>query len=197
MKRYLLSVILLFIYITVFSSPVGAIFVPNQIFSNTEIFTLSALLDSNQISYYIFSDKAESCTGNGGYKIEPFTVLDSVNKYPMDFLILIGGAGVYNYLENVKLLDLIKEADKKGLLIGAISNAPLLLIKSEILKGRAIAITRNDVTEEIMLQTKTAYFADNVVVAGNIITSSESQYARNFAKVFIKKLNETFNPKGK
>jgi putative intracellular protease/amidase len=143
--------------------------------------------------YYVFSEKDDTCFGRSGYKILPFTVMDSVEDYPLDFLILNGGIGTYYYADNLRLREIIKRADSEKKIIVASNFAPILFMKDSMLQGRSINFVRNKITEDLEKKYKFKYLPGPVIVSENLITSPSSEFVRLYLNEFLKKYYETFS----
>jgi len=177
------------------ANPVGAIFVPQKQFDDVEFMITSHLLDSAGISYYVFSEKDDTCFGRDGFNLIPFTVIDSVSNYPLDFLIINGGLGIFYYFDNAKLHKIVSRADSAKNLIVASAFAPVLLMKSGVLRGRKINFVRNKITQDFMQRYNINYKSEPIVISENLITSPSTEFVRLYLREFIRNYNETFNPK--
>lgn len=190
----LILLLLLFISLCAYSNPVGAIFIPQNQFDDVEFLITTSILDSAGLTYYIFSEKNDTCFGRSGYKILPFTVLDSVKDYPLDFLILNGGIGTYYYADNLKLREIIERADSEKKIIVASNFAPILFMKDSVLQGRCINFVRNNITEDLVKKYNFKYLPGPVIVSENLITSPSSDFVRLYLNEFLKIYHETFSP---
>lgn len=189
----LIILLFLFICLSTYSNPVGAIFIPQNQFDDVEFLMTTSILDSAGLIYYVFSEKDDTCFGRSGYKILPFTVMDSVEDYPLDFLILNGGIGTYYYADNLRLREIIKRADSEKKIIVASNFAPILFMKDSMLQGRSINFVRNKITEDLEKKYKFKYLPGPVIVSENLITSPSSEFVRLYLNEFLKKYYETFS----
>ncbi|MGE3062835.1 MAG: DJ-1/PfpI family protein [bacterium] len=178
------------------SSPVGAVFIPQNQFDDVEFLITTGLLDSAGITYYVFSETSDTCFGATGFNTLPFTSLDSVSRYPMDFLILNGGIGISYTVDNNTLQDVIIKADSLKIPIVASNFAPILFMKSGILKGREINFVRNSTTQELVEKYNIKYKSEPIVISENLITSPSASYVRYYIKELIWRLDENARSKG-
>jgi protease I len=133
-------------------------------------------------------------TSSGAYKKVNTTaivdvVLDSVTYDDFDCIFLPGGSGPANLLAQFpKITTLISDANQFGILLSAICHGPLLLAKSDVIKGKQVT-GFPDIT--VTIQQHGGIFVEGkVVVDGNIITgnwpyfnSVATSTAENLAKI--------------
>ncbi|RAO78576.1 hypothetical protein DPC56_07420 [Methanothermobacter tenebrarum] len=117
--------------------------------------------------------------------------LKDIGQY--DALILIGGSGVYDRVTGKiddpnmeKVIELVKEANRQGKIIGGICAAPAILAKAGILNGKEATIYPG--LEYILTENGAKYVKRDVVVSGNIITAKNPNVADEFAKAIAEKL---------
>jgi protease I len=67
------------------------------------------------------------------------------------------------------LVQLVKDADSKGLVIAAICHAAQLLVEADILRGRKLTCVRSVITD--VRNAGGEYLDQEVVVDGNLVTS--------------------------
>ncbi|BDH79240.1 MAG TPA: hypothetical protein GXX31_02460 [Methanothermobacter sp.] len=112
-----------------------------------------------------------------------------------DALILIGGSGVYDRVTGKiddpnmeRVIEIVKEANRQGKIIGAICAAPAILAKAGILNGKEATIYPG--LEYILNENGAKYVKRDVVVSGNIITAKNPNVADEFAKTIAERLGE-------
>ena len=96
-------------------------------------------------------------------------VFDEVNLEESDLLFLPGGPGHKSYMENEKLLNALKEHDKKGKRIAAICAAPSILGRIGLLKGKKATCFPG--FEKYLDGAQVLLAPVRVVTDGNITTS--------------------------
>ena len=122
---------------------------------------------------------SENLQVNGAHNIKVIADMKaSDTDVEYDGLILPGGMpGTRNLQNSTYVLEMIKEYNEKGKLIGAICAAPIVLASADIIKGKKL--TSYPGFEEDL---KEAYYRqDTVVNDGNIITSRGAGTAFDFA----------------
>ena len=87
--------------------------------------------------------------------------------------ILVPGGDPYEIMENTEIDQVLRKADKKGTIIGAICAGPLVLAKAGILSGRKFTHGYGDHHKELLAPFWTdAKFTDApVVVAEHVVTA--------------------------
>ncbi len=95
-----------------------------------------------------------------------------------------GMPGTRHLYENEKVLEIVKEANRKGLCVGAICAAPLVLYHAGILEGKNVT-SYPSVEKELK---GVIYHKEKVVVDENIITSRSAATAVDFALKLIEVL---------
>lgn len=72
--------------------------------------------------------------GEKGMIVKSTAVVGDVKVYDYDAIVFVGGEGARNVFEHEKVLKLAKDADHK--VLGAISNATVILANAEVLKEK-------------------------------------------------------------
>lgn len=126
---------------------------------------------------------SEDLKVNGAHNIKVIADMKARDIASMyDGIILPGGMpGTRNLQNNTYVLEMIKEYNEKGKLIGAICAAPIVLASAGIIKGKNL--TSYPGFEEDL---KEAYYSQDIVVKdGNIITSRGAGTAFDFAAAIM------------
>ena len=96
----------------------------------------------------------------------------------VDALLLVGGPGTYDYVDDALLHDYVRWAHDEKRLVGAICYAPNILAKTGIMHGIRSAVSSDfTVTREGAICT-----GNSVEVDGDIITADGPTSALNWAK---------------
>lgn len=198
MKQIKFCLFLLFIASAVnsFSEPVGAVFVPQRQFDDVEYLIATSMLDSAGITYYVFSENDDTCRGMTGFNTLPYASADSVGNLPMDFLLIIGGTGITYCADDKRLHSIISRADSSAVPITAAGFAPVLLMKSSMLRGREINFVRNKMTQSLVEEYGVKFKSEALVISENLITSPSSQFVRYYITELLRKVNEASSSKG-
>ncbi|MDY6787514.1 MAG: DJ-1/PfpI family protein [candidate division WOR-3 bacterium] len=175
---------------TVVLSAYGAVFLPSVDFDDVDYITICDSLSSHSIDYFVFSDTFDTLRGRYGEKVIPYTVIDSVNTDSIEFIIIPGGTGVFYHTGNKKLLELIAEADNKGVLLGSIDIAGILIIESGAAENEKISMRVNERILEMASDNNVKLTAYDALVSNNIISSYMSGYREKFIRKFVEVYNE-------
>lgn len=109
--------------------------------------------------------------------------LKDVSKY--DGVVIPGGMpGASNLRDDERVIEIVREQDKKDKLIGAICAGPIVLERAGIIEGKKV--TSYPGFEDDL--EKSNYLLDGVVVDKNIITGRGPAYAVDFAIEIVKYL---------
>lgn len=110
-----------------------AILIYNQ-FCNFEIALLLEILKLNNKPITIFSKSLEPVLSEEGIRILPDKEIVELELEEYDSLILTGAEDIREVIEDKEIIDFIKKFE--GLIIGAISIAPIILLKADLLKNK-------------------------------------------------------------
>lgn len=111
----------------------------------------------------------ETYTGKKGGSITSTKAPEDIKVEDYGVLIVPGGWAPDRMRTRDNLVKLVKEADSKGLVIGAICHAAQLLIEAEVVKGRKLTCVRSVSTD--VKNAGGVYLDEPVVVDGNLVTS--------------------------
>jgi protease I len=114
-----------------------------------------------------------------------------INAQDFDAIILIGGGGASIFFNDPIIIKLLKDANKRRLIIGAICLAPQILAQAGLLIGKKYTSTEST-QKEINKAGGIFEKRKPVVVSGNIVTARGPKAARLFgemvAKLLVKKV---------
>ncbi|MEO0237845.1 MAG: DJ-1/PfpI family protein [candidate division WOR-3 bacterium] len=202
MKKLNLIITLISIFIKLFAltgskidNSVGAIYIPQKMFSYVDYFKFTSTFDSLNLNYFTFSSKMDTCISETFEKIVPHISIDSIKISDFDYLIILGGKGILNEIENKKLLKLIKECDQNKKFIIAIGFAPVLLVKANVTDGKYVTMTDTYVLYEKVKDKKFKYIDRDIVSSKNLITTQTNNNLDLLIKKFFEIYNGTFDSK--
>ncbi len=194
MKKIIFLILISFIFVLI-NAKVGAIFVSHYNFEDIEYIKVTEALEKDSITYFVFSSTLDTCIGLYGTKVVPYITLDSVDTDIIDFLIIIDGPGIIEYLDNKQLISIIQKVNEQNKLIGGIKMSPALFMSADIVRNKKLNIFLNDFIFEKYKDYKVTYVTYDVYKMDNIITAYDDEYLNKFMFNFIKVLNEDSNPK--
>ncbi len=159
-----------------------------QDFRDEELFVPAKPLKDEGVEVRVASTKTGLCQGADGGEVESELKIDEIKTDNFDAIFFIGGPGMEDLIDNLKLHSLAKDFYKSKKLVGAICIAPLLLAKAGLLEG--ISATSWSGVQSKISQLGADVVDKPVVVAGRVITAEGPDAAREFGKQIIKHLKE-------
>jgi len=129
--------------------------------------------------------------GKFGYPAVPDTTIDKVGLKDFDVLIIPGGWAP-DFLRRYPLvIQLVKDADKAGKIIGSICHGGWVLASADIIKGRAV--TSFSAIKDDLVHAGANYQDAEVVVDRNLITSRKPDDLPAFCAAILKQVFNTVN----
>lgn len=132
----------------------------------------------------VFAKTLDPVKSEEGLSLIADKTLDELEIEEYDALLLTGSADIRDAVEDEKIIKFVKEFDKKDIIIGAISIAPVLLLKAGMLRGKRFmaGVNKEDLLEEGFTHADMKYMVDwndnlenpvpdGFLRDGNIITS--------------------------
>ena len=111
----------------------------------------------------------ETYKGKKGGSISSTKAPEEVDVTEYDVMIVPGGWAPDRMRTKENMVNLVKLADKQGLVIGAICHAAQLLIEAEIVEGRNLTCVKSVSTD--VKNAGGNYTNEPLVVDGNLVTS--------------------------
>ena len=158
-------------------------------FCNFEISTVLEILALAEKPITVFGITREAIRSEDGLSVLPDDTIDNLDLDAYDSLILPGAMDIREAIENERIIDFIKKFEGKT--IGAISIAPLLLVRAGLLNGKPFmaGINEEQIFEEGFSESDLAEMVgwdDNLskpveagyIIAGNIITSISYNFVK-------------------
>ena len=151
-------------------------------FCNFEISVALEILALAEKPITVFGITKQAIRSEDGLSIFPDDTIDNLDLDAYDSLILPGAMDIRETIENERIVDFIKKFEKKT--IGAISIAPLLLVKAFM-----AGINKEEIFEEGFSEsdlTEMVGWDDNLrkpveegyIITGNIITSISYNFVK-------------------
>jgi protease I len=132
------------------------------------------------------SSKKSAAVGMEGSCVQPDLIIHKIDIKNYHAICLIGGVGCTEYWHDKSVHTISVEADKRGLLLGAICLAPIILANAGLLEGVSAAVYPSAAS---YITRKGAYFSGkSVEVEKNIITANGPESAELFAQTISKLL---------
>lgn len=158
-------------------------------FCNFEIAPALEMLAMAQKPVTIFAKSLSPVRSEEGLVVLPEKTIDEIKLEEYDSLLLPGAMDIREAIEDEAILGFIKQFD--GMPIGAISIAPLLLLKAGLLEGKPFmaGVNLEDLREEgytsedLKLMTGwddsiKGIVPEGYMISGNIVTSVSFEFVR-------------------
>lgn len=107
--------------------------------------------------------------GKYGYPLTAGIAPEDVRIADYAAVIIPGGQAPDRMRLNDQMVDLVKEADQRNLVIGAICHGPQMLIEADIVRGRNVTCYRSILTD--ILNAGAIYHDMEVIMDDKLITS--------------------------
>ncbi|WP_058990678.1 DJ-1/PfpI family protein [Anaerococcus rubeinfantis] len=174
-------------------------------FCNFEISVALEILALNNREIVVFAKDTEVVISEEGLKILPDKSIYDIDLAEFDSLLLPGAADIEAAVKDQEIIEFIKNF--KGKIIGAISIAPILLVKASILNGKSFmaGVNKEDLLEEGFLEAELVKMKDwndcienpiedGYILEDKIITSVSYNFVK-FGLQFAKMLGIEISPK--
>lgn len=153
-------------------------------FCNFEFAVALEMLAMAEKQITVFAKTPDPVKSEEGLSLIADKTLDELEIEEYDSLLLTGSTDIREAVEDEEIIKFVKEFDKKDIIIGAISIAPVLLLKAGMLRGKRFmaGVNKEDLLEEGFTHTDMKYMVDwndnlenpvpeGFLRDGNIITS--------------------------
>jgi len=158
-------------------------------FCNFEISVALEILALSGKEIVVFGKCKDPICSEEGLQILPDNTIDELLIEEFDSLILPGAADIREAIEDEYIIEFIRKFKDK--IVGAISIAPILLVKAGLLKGKSFlaGVNKEEILEEGFSEddlAKMIGWDDNLrtpieegyIISGNMITSVSYNFVR-------------------
>ena len=154
-------------------------------FRDEEYFETKEILEKAGFETSVFSNKKGIAIGKFGGEVPIKKTLEDLNVSQFDGLLIVGGSGAIEYLDNPEIYFLINEAKNQKKIISAICIAPLILAKAGILKGKKATVFNSESALKEFKKQEVKYVSEKSVVDGKIVTADGPSSIVEFCKNII------------
>jgi protease I len=130
----------------------------------------------------------ETYSGKKGGSIKSTITPEDIIVDEFKAVIVPGGWAPDRMRVSPQLVQLVKDANDKGLIIGAICHGAQLLVESDILKGRKLTCVKNVSTD--VKNADGIYIDKEVVIDGNLVTSRYPPDLPKWLPAIIKQIDK-------
>jgi putative intracellular protease/amidase len=176
-------------------------------FCNFEFAVALEMLSMAEKKITVFAKTLDPVKSEEGLSLIADKTLDELEIEEYDALLLTGSADIRDAVEDEEIIKFVKKFDKKDIIIGAISIAPVLLLKAGMLRGKRFmaGMNKEDLLEEDFTHDDMKYMVgwnDNLenpvpegfLRDGNIITSVSYNFMK-WAFAFGKAIGIEIHPR--
>jgi protease I len=131
---------------------------------------------------------APSYTGKYGLVAEPDAHVDDLHMADFDGILVVGGWAPDKLRRSEKVLELVRQADAAGKLLGVICHGGWVPASAGVLKGRTMTCTvgiRDDV-----MNAGATYVDEPVVVDGNLVTARRPPDLPEYGAALVEALSK-------
>ena len=154
--------------------------IASENFHEEELFETKRVLDVAGVETVIASTRLGVLKGMLGSVAEAKILVSQIRVEDYDAIIFVGGVGAVEYFDNKIALEAAREAQRTRKVIGAISNAPVILANAGVLMG---AKATGFLNEQVRIQEGGAIFTGVPVERDRgIVTANDPRAAGQFGK---------------
>lgn len=166
------------------------IVIASKNFRDLEYLVLRDFLRQNN-SKVITASTKKTAVGRFGYKVKNNSLIEAVDSDQFDGILLVGGLGSLDLMENKALQNLTKKFIKKEKVVGAICASTRNLLDWGVLKGeRCTGHNWDGQFPELCRENGAVWKNEEVIISGNFVTAQGPEVAEIFALNFIELCRE-------
>ncbi|MDN5327930.1 MAG: protease [Candidatus Woesearchaeota archaeon] len=125
-----------------------------------------------------------------GLEVNVNKTISEFSPSDFDCVVVIGGSGAPTLLEYPEVINFVGSAYKLNKTIAGICLGPMILAKAGVLNGKEATVFETDDSLRIFNENNVTFLRKQVVVDGNIITSNNPKYAKEFADALVDLLSK-------
>lgn len=125
-----------------------------------------------------------------GLEVNVNKTISEFSPSDFDCVVVIGGSGASSLLEYPDVINFVGSAYKMNKTIAGICLGPMILAKAGVLNGKKATVFETDDSLRIFNENNVTFLRKQVVVDGNIITSNNPKYAKEFADALVDLLSK-------
>lgn len=158
--------------------------IPLKDYWDEELVKPKEIFEQNGFVVTIASSAMKEAKSMLGTFTKPDIVLHNVQAALYDAIVFVGGEGAIQYWDDPHAHRLIKDALKKGKVLGAISIAPITLVNAKVLISKKATVWPT--LGNRLKWAGTIYTGEPVEVDGNIVTADGPNSAEDFAWTILR-----------
>lgn len=161
-------------------------------FRDEEYFVTKEVLRKGGVLVKTACDRPKA-VGKFGGEAKADILVNDLEIDEFDAVILPGGSGAVELLDNELTYSIIKDAFYKKKLVAAICIAPTILARAGILEGKSATVWSSSLDRSainILRENGATYARKEIVVDGNIITGENAEFSQEFGETILRKLTK-------
>lgn len=160
--------------------------IPPERFNEEELIKPKDILVNKGIDVIISSTITGEIVGDYNGKVISSAIFSDLNVNDFDIISVIGGSGTIDYLwENSSLIDYLKDAYNKDIIISGICAGAVTIAETGLLTNRTATCYPVDIMINKLIKHNVNYLEKNVVVHSDIITSNGPDGAEDFGSALL------------
>ncbi|MEO0445009.1 MAG: type 1 glutamine amidotransferase domain-containing protein [Verrucomicrobiota bacterium] len=146
-----------------------ALFFVGDIYEDLELWYPLYRLQEIGVETVVAGETLDTFAGKNGYPCQAEALIDDMESKDFSILIIPGGFMPDKLRRNPKVLELTREFDAEGKLIGMICHAGWIPISSGIMKGRTVTSTSE--IKDDLINAGATWLDEPVVTDGHLISA--------------------------
>ena len=159
-------------------------------FKDEELLIPKEILEKAGHRVNIASLTRAKAKGVGGTIVQPDMAVYEANPEFFDAVVIVGGPGSPVLAEREDVLDLVRNADKKGKIVAAICLGPMALANAGVLVKKKATVFPDRDAIKTLRNGGALYMKESVVTDGYIVTADAPPSANDFGTAIVKLLKE-------
>lgn len=155
-------------------------------FRDEELYTPKEIFEQEGAEVKIAASRLGVARGMLGRTAQPDLLISQANAGDYDALVVVGGMGSPTSLwADGQLHALLRDAEQRGKVIGAICLSGAVLARAGLLRDRRATVYATDESLKELTQGGARYTSEDVVADGKIITASGPHASAEFARAIV------------
>jgi protease I len=162
--------------------------IPCKDFRDEELAEPKKILEEAGVNVTVASTATSGCKGMLGAEVTPDMLVSDVVADEYDAAVFVGGSGSAELYGDETVLELAREADDEGLIIGAICLAPGILASAGILEDLEATSYDDERAKKAFEEGEATWTGDELTVDGVIVTANGPEAAGKFGEKLVEML---------
>ena len=160
-------------------------------FRDEELMVPKEVFEKAGMQVRVASRTRTKASGSRGAQIMPDLSVHEANPEYFDAIVVVGGPGSALLARDQEVLGLLRKADEKGKVLGAICLGPMALACAGILSGKNATVFPEKEALRALKDSGAFYLEKAVVRSGRVVTAGGPDASGEFAESILKALEES------